>query len=142
MQGLSLVKRITVKVFRYNPEKEEKPKYEAYEVPFEEKMTVLDVLTYIYENYDGSLAFRRSCRVGICGVCMVRVNGKAVLACTKIVNEKNMTIEPLPRVKIVRDLVTEVDEEAVKVKEKMLQKGVLIGVGGVKDCAQSVAVTR
>jgi succinate dehydrogenase/fumarate reductase-like Fe-S protein len=69
-------------------------------------MSVLGVLSYIYENLDPSLAFYFSCRGRKCGGCTMLVNSKAVLACDVLASE-NMTIEPLPKRKIIRDLVVE-----------------------------------
>ena len=50
--------KLKVKVFRFNPTKDTNPYYEEYEVPYVEGMRVLDVLNYIHDNYDGSLAYR------------------------------------------------------------------------------------
>jgi len=76
-------KKIKVKVFRFDPTVEKEPHYETYEVPLTEGMSVLDILDYIYENIDSSLAYydHAACRHGICGGCAVVVNGKTCLAC-------------------------------------------------------------
>ena len=94
---------IQVKVLRWIPE-EKMEFYQSYVVPHEEGMSVMDVLKYIQYNLDSSLTFYCSCKVGLCGGCSVRVNGKAILACAMPVRDNNLTIEPL-REKRVRDLI-------------------------------------
>jgi len=103
-------------VFRYNPEEDERPYYKDYEIPFEVGMTVLDTLNYIYENYDGSLAYVYGCRYGFCGSCALKVNGKPVLICRKLAT-KEMKIEPLDNFPVVRDLVVDREGFERKVKE-------------------------
>lgn len=99
-------KNIKVKVFRSDPTVEKKPRYQTYEVPLTEGMTVLDVLDYIYENVDGSLAYydHAACRHGICGGCALVVTGETCLACQTPVYG-DIIIEPPPKFKIIRDLV-------------------------------------
>ncbi len=104
--------RIRVKVFRFDPSKDENPRYDEYVLDVDENTTVLDVLTEIQRRYDPTLAFRYSCRRGICGSCAVSVNGIPVLAClTRVIdipsNDGSYTIEPLPGFKVVRDLVVD-----------------------------------
>lgn len=96
---------IGVKVFRFNPFVDRKPRYEVYRVPFIEGSTVSNLLQYINEEYDGGLAHYLSCRRGICTECMVRVNGRAVLACTELVHG-DVTIEPVKQDRVIKDLVT------------------------------------
>ena len=98
--------KIKVKCFRFDPSHEKEPRYENYEVPVDTEMSVLDVLDYIYENIDASLAYRRSnaCNRGLCAECMLKINGKALLACQQSV-EGDLIIEPLSKEKVLRDLV-------------------------------------
>ena len=96
--------KVKLTVFRYNPEEDESPHYKVYEVPFESGMTVLDTLNYIYENYDGSLAYVYGCRYGFCGSCALKVNGNPTLICRELAT-KEMKIEPLDNFPVVRDLV-------------------------------------
>ena len=58
---------ITIKIFRYDPEKDERGHYETYVVEGDENDRVLDVLELVKGHKDGSLAFRRSCAHGVCG---------------------------------------------------------------------------
>jgi len=99
--------KISVQIFRYDPTKDNEPKYEKFEVPYEDGLTVLEVLRYIYDNHT-PIAFRYECRFQECGSCGVMVNGKPVLAC-KAKAEKEMKIEPLPGFPVIRDLVVDFD---------------------------------
>ncbi len=96
---------IEVRVFRFNSAVDQEPRYEVYRVPLIEGSSVSNVLQYINEEYDGGLAHYLSCRRGICAECMVRVNGRAVLACTELVRG-DITIEPVKKDRVVKDLVT------------------------------------
>ncbi|MFX0204732.1 MAG: 2Fe-2S iron-sulfur cluster-binding protein, partial [Candidatus Hodarchaeota archaeon] len=96
--------RIRVKVFRYDPEVDDKPRYEDYEVPKKSRIRVLDVLNYIREKYDSSLTFRYSCRYyNKCGSCAVTINGTPGLACYEEAIDQ-MVIEPLKNFPILKDL--------------------------------------
>jgi heterodisulfide reductase subunit D len=104
--GDSAVK-MRVRVFRYDPHKDEEPTYQSYEVPYVEGMTVLDLLRSIYENQDGSLCFRFSCEIGKCGSCAVSVNGRSVLGCREVLggDQRELCIEPLPHFPAIKDLL-------------------------------------
>jgi len=105
-----------VKIFRFDPEKDKKSRFQTFKnVPYE-NMRVTDVLNYIYQNLDSSLAFRYSCRGGLCGVCLLKVNGKACLACHRIA-EKEMTIEPPSQYPVIKDLVVDLEKKKAKKKE-------------------------
>jgi succinate dehydrogenase/fumarate reductase-like Fe-S protein len=81
----------------------------SYEVPFEEGQTVLDGLRWIRAQRDPSLAIRFSCiNANACKECMMRVDGRTVYACTTRLVRGEMTLEPLPNKKLVKDLVTEI----------------------------------
>ncbi len=80
--------------------------YEEYEVPHEERMTILNALDYIYQNYSRDLSFYYSCRIGKCLGCFVDVNGKSKLACTTLVKD-GMRIGPRKRLKIIKDLLAD-----------------------------------
>lgn len=95
-------------VTRYNPERDQKPYVQTYAVPVREGMTVLEGLHYIKENLDASLAWRYSCRMGVCGSCGMLLNGKPSLACnTQILHicAADLAVGPLPNFRIIRDLV-------------------------------------
>jgi succinate dehydrogenase / fumarate reductase iron-sulfur subunit len=69
---------------------------------------VLDALLYIKNTIDPTLAFRRSCREGVCGSCAMNIGGRNTLACTHgwaEVPGKAVQISPLPHVPVVKDLI-------------------------------------
>ena len=82
------------------------PELQAYQVPFEQGLTVMDALLYIHHNLDGSLAFRASCQCGLCYVCLIRIDGKVRCPC-KTFMKPSMVLKPLPKKKVIRDLVVE-----------------------------------
>ncbi len=100
-------REINVKIRRFNPaEGDTQSRYESYTVPIVERGTsVMNVLQYISEHYDGGLAYYISCRRGECAGCTVRVNGRARLACLEIV-DSDLVLEPMSSGKVVKDLVT------------------------------------
>lgn len=83
--------------------------WQSFEVPTKRGMTVLEGLFYIKENLDSSLAFRVSCRMGICGSCAMKINGKSRLACETQIAAlgDRIVIEPLDNFKVLKDLVTD-----------------------------------
>ncbi|MCK4444015.1 MAG: succinate dehydrogenase iron-sulfur subunit [Thermoplasmata archaeon] len=99
------------RVFRFNPGKDKEPTFKEYELKDTTGMTVLDALTHIKENMDSTLSFRRSCRSAICGSCAISANNKNILACNSQVDslkkKKRITLEPLPGLPIIRDLVVD-----------------------------------
>lgn len=99
---------ITFRVQRFDPEKDRRPYMKEYQVPYTQGLTVLDGLYYIKEKLDGSLAFRASCRMAVCGSCGMFINGKPHLAChTQITELQSVVIEvkPLPNYTVIKDLV-------------------------------------
>jgi len=95
-------------VTRFNPAYDAKPFIQTYPVPVSAGMTVLDGLHYIKDNLDSSLAWRYSCRMGVCGSCGMLINGRPALACnTQILHvaQSDLTVGPLPNFDIIRDLV-------------------------------------
>jgi len=106
-----------VSIFRYDPTEDVRPRYEKYDVPYREGMMVLEVLKYIYDHY-APISFRYGCRIKACGTCAVMVNNRPVLAC-KEKAQKVMTIEPLPILPVVKDLVFDFDayfDKRVKIR--------------------------
>ncbi|NLY71892.1 MAG: hypothetical protein GX076_09495 [Clostridiales bacterium] len=85
-------------------------KYQTYEIPLQEKMSIFNALEYINSYLDPSLAFYTSCKIGKCLGCTVEVNGKRRLACTTIV-EGDMTLEPDSRFPVVRDLMVDMSDQ-------------------------------
>ncbi|HEY8498093.1 MAG TPA: succinate dehydrogenase iron-sulfur subunit [Limnochordales bacterium] len=102
--GLS---KVVLRVARFDPERDVRLRWQTFEVPYTPGMTVLDALIAVKEHHDGSLAFRSSCRMGVCGSCGMYVNGKPRLACQTQVSELGGTVEvaPLPNHDVIKDLV-------------------------------------
>lgn len=100
----------TLRIFRYNPARDERPAFRTYSLDDTKGMTILDALILIKEEMDPTLTFRRSCRSAICGSCAICANGKNVLACNtqlESLKKKRITIEPLPGLPLIRDLVVD-----------------------------------
>jgi len=102
---------ITVKIFRYHPEKDTRGHYETYTLEGEENDRVLDLLEKIKGYQDGALAFRRSCAHGVCGSDAVRINGRNMLACKTLVRDvgAKITVEPILGLKIIKDLIVDME---------------------------------
>jgi succinate dehydrogenase iron-sulfur subunit len=104
--------QVTLRIFRYNPEKDKKPHYETYKVDAHPTDRVLDLLEYIKGHIDGTLTFRRSCAHGVCGSDAMRINGSNRLACKVLVQEfgkKKITVEPLLGLKVIKDMVVDME---------------------------------
>ena len=97
---------INVKMFRYDPSVDKEPTYQNYQVPLEPGMSAMDVLDYIYQNLDGSIAYydHAGCTLGICARCTGKVNGKPGLLCQTPV-QGDVVLEPVAPSKVIRDLV-------------------------------------
>ena len=102
---------VTLRILRYNPERDKKPHYETYKVEGEDNDQVLDLLNQVKWYQDGTLSYRRSCAHGICGSDAMRINGKNLLACKVLVKDvgKKITIEPILGLPIVKDLIVDME---------------------------------
>jgi succinate dehydrogenase/fumarate reductase iron-sulfur protein len=100
--------KVTVRVSRYDPERDDGPRLESHEIPFKRGMTILDALRYITDNIDPSLSYRWNCRTGQCGSCAVMINDKPGLACrTRMESGGTYTIRPMERLPVIKDLVVD-----------------------------------
>jgi len=101
-----------ISVYRYDPEKDARPYLRDYDVRLEptDRM-LLDALVRIKAE-DDTLAFRRSCREGVCGSDAININGKNGLACiTKIADlPDHVTLRPLPGLPVIRDLIVDMTQ--------------------------------
>lgn len=100
------------KIYRYNPDSNEKPKVQSFHVNMKEcGPMVLDALLKIKNEQDPTLTFRRSCREGICGSCAMNINGTNTLACLCRINTSDAAIPiyPLPHMEVVKDLVPDMN---------------------------------
>ena len=105
---MTAMKEVTYRLRRFDPAHDEAPHWEEYRVPFTEGMTVLDGLWKVKELHAPGLAWRSSCRMGVCGSCGMMINGKPGLACNTQISELGgsvVAVAPLPNFAIIRDLV-------------------------------------
>ena len=105
--------RITMEVARYRPDQEAEPTFQSFEVPYEREWTVLDGLNHIKDEIDGTLSYRWSCRMGVCGSCGMMVNGEPKLTCGSFLSHYApgpVRVEPLKSFPIVRDLIVDIEE--------------------------------
>ena len=131
---MSLDKKTFV-VTRFDPDRDEVPREQSYEVPVQPDWKVLDALNYIKDEIDPTLSHRWSCRMAVCGSCGMNVNGEPKLTCKTALDEYGDTVEvaPLANFPIVRDLVIEfegfmdkfksVKPWIVSAKEKAVEEG-------------------
>lgn len=115
-----MLEDITLQVVRYRPEREREPTTQSYRFSLREKWTVLDGLNHIKDHIDGTLSYRWSCRMGICGSCGMMINGEPRLGCTTFLTEflpKPVQIEPLGNFPVIRDLVVDIDDVMQKLVE-------------------------
>ena len=105
---------ITLTVKRTSTADEAGPSWQSFDVPeIAETMSVLDALIWVQQNSDPTLAFRRACRVKMCGTCGVVINGREGLACGTLVRSLvgdrggEVRVEPMRHLPVVRDLVTD-----------------------------------
>jgi fumarate reductase iron-sulfur subunit len=130
-------------VFRYRPDQESEPTFQRYEVPFREEWVVLDALNYIKDHLDGTLSYRWSCRMGICGSCGMMVNGDPKLTCSVFLRDYHpqvMRVEPLRGFPVIRDLVIDLDDfmhKMTEVKTWMIPKEAAVDrAGGIPPIAR------
>jgi fumarate reductase iron-sulfur subunit len=110
----------TLEVFRYLPDQEDEPRFQRYEVPFRDDLVVLDALNYIKDHLDGTLSYRWSCRMGVCGSCGMMVNGQPKLTCAAFVKDYYphvIRVEPLVHFPVIRDLIINLDDFVHKLTE-------------------------
>ena len=138
--------RITLQVARYRPEEESAVTCQEYEVPCPKEWVVLDGLNYVRDRLDGSLAYRWSCRMGVCGSCGMTVNGEPKLTCATFLTDYApgpVRIEPLEHFPVIRDLVidmgdfmrklVDVKPWIIRKKEKSLSEGEYLQTPGELD---------
>jgi fumarate reductase iron-sulfur subunit len=101
----------TIVVTRFDPDRDEAPRQQRYEIPVEPDWKVLDALNYIKDHVDGTLSHRWSCRMAVCGSCGMNVDGTPKLTCKDPLADYGDTVEvtPLPNFPVVRDLVVDIE---------------------------------
>jgi fumarate reductase iron-sulfur subunit len=128
-------KTITVSVTRFDPARDERPRLQSYEVPLHDDWVVLDALNWIKSNADGSVTYRWSCRMGICGSCGMNVNGQPRLGCSAFLRDYApgpVVVQPLNNFPIIRDLVIDMSsfmEKLQWVKPWIIRERTALGPG-------------
>ncbi|MBI2828552.1 MAG: succinate dehydrogenase/fumarate reductase iron-sulfur subunit [Acidobacteria bacterium] len=105
--------RIKLQVARYRPEREAEATFDEYEVPCPKDWVVLDGLNHVKDRIDGTLAYRWSCRMGVCGSCGMMVNGEPKLTCATFLADYApgpIRVEPLRNFPVVRDLIVDIGD--------------------------------
>jgi len=103
-------REIEIQVLRFNPEHDSKPYVQSYQVPFDHDTSVLAGLQYIKDHLDGSLTFRWSCRMAVCGSCGKMVDGVPKLSCKTFLRDYYpgpVRVEALEHFPILRDLAVD-----------------------------------
>ena len=98
-----------VRVRRFDPAVDRRACWQTYEVDARPMMSVLDALFWILEHEDPTLAFRYSCRAGMCGSCAMVINGREGLACGLRLEHLRppVSVEPLRSLPVVKDLLVD-----------------------------------
>ena len=103
-------RKLTLKIKRFNPESDDAPRWESFEVDAEPHDRVLDVIHKAKWEQDDTLALRRSCAHGVCGSDAMRINGVNALACkilVKNVRGDTITLEPILGLPVIKDLIVD-----------------------------------
>ena len=113
--------QVKLRIQRFDPEVGEK-KLVSYEVEAPEWATLLDVLDIVKDTVDGSLSFRKSCRMLICGSCGMRMDGRAILACGEpmkpVVDAGHVpTVSSMGNMPILKDLVVDMGPFWQKIRQ-------------------------
>ena len=117
-----------IRIRRFDPEADQKPRWQEFQVEMEPTDRLLDALQTIKERQDETLAFRRSCAHGICGSDAMIINGINRLACKMLLKDlgKRITIEPLRGFRVIRDLIVDLEpffEQYRSVKPYLIREG-------------------
>ncbi len=121
---------ISLDVFRFRPEAPDAsgggesapdgpPRFQSYEVPYHRHWVVLDALNWIKDCVDGTLSYRWSCRMGVCGSCGMLVNGEPKLTCAAFLTDyfpQVIRVEPLSYFPVERDLMIDLEGFLAKLK--------------------------
>jgi len=140
-----------LRIYRYDPDTDAKPYFKDYDfVPQEGDRMLLDALVRV-KAMDDSLAFRRSCREGVCGSDAININGKNGLACITKLADLPQTVElrPLPGLPVIRDLIVDmtqffkqyhsikpylINDEATGIAERLQSPAEREALDGLYEC--------
>jgi len=110
---------IELQILRYRPAQDDEPYFVSYKVDYTDEMSVLEALQSIKDDQDGSLSFRWSCRMAVCGSCGMMIEGEPKLACSTFLRDLApgpVRIAPLENFPIERDLVVTVADFVKKIE--------------------------
>jgi succinate dehydrogenase / fumarate reductase iron-sulfur subunit len=102
---------VTVRIKRFNPEADSRPRWQEYTIDARPMDRVLDVLNELKWQQDGTITYRRSCAHGICGSDAMVINGVNRLACKVLVKDLGdaITVEPLRGLSVLKDLIVDME---------------------------------
>lgn len=108
-------RNVTLSIYRYNPEVDDKPYMKDYEIaiPAKSDPMILTLLERLKAEQDPSITYRRSCREGVCGSDGMNINGTNGLACITHLSQLNsdkVVIRPLPGFPVIRDLAVDMSQ--------------------------------
>ena len=114
---------VTLRIRRYDPERDTEPRWEDHHLTMYGTDRVLDALHKVKWEQDGSLTFRRSCAHGVCGSDAMRINGVNRLACKVLLKDLNIdkpiTVEPIKGLPVEKDLVVDMEPFFASYREVM-----------------------
>jgi fumarate reductase iron-sulfur subunit len=103
---------VRLEVARTSPDGAATGRRDVFDVPYDDRTSVLDALQWVKDHADPTLTFRWSCKMAVCGSCGVMVNGRPVLGCETFVRgyrTSGLVVEPLAHAEVLRDLVVDTD---------------------------------
>lgn len=104
---------VTLIIRRFDPDVDEEPHWQDFDVELYETDRVLDALHKIKWEMDGSLTFRRSCAHGVCGSDAMRINGRNRLACKTLIKDLDITkpiyVEAIKGLPLEKDLIVDME---------------------------------
>ncbi|WP_027479114.1 succinate dehydrogenase iron-sulfur subunit [Gryllotalpicola ginsengisoli] len=104
---------VTLIIRRYDPEVDQEPHWQDFDVELFPTDRILDALHKIKWEQDGSLTFRRSCAHGVCGSDAMRINGRNRLACKTLIKDLDVTkpiyVEAIKGLPLEKDLIVNMD---------------------------------
>ncbi len=102
---------VKLKILRFNPETDDAPHFETYEIEAQPMDRLLDCLHKVKWEEDSSLALRRSCAHGICGSDAMVINGVNMLACKVLIKDlkQPIRVEPIRGLPLVKDLIVDME---------------------------------
>jgi succinate dehydrogenase / fumarate reductase, iron-sulfur subunit len=103
--------QVTLRIKRFNPEKDKEPWWGEYKIEAEPTDRLLDALNYVKWHIDCTLTYRRSCAHGVCGSDAMQINGSNKLACKLLLKTlgKTITVEPMRGYRVIKDLLVDMD---------------------------------